>query len=92
MNISSICNQMGWNKSGGSTAWQIFDEGGVQFGSFQLKNPELSPSPIKFNLRTPLNGGTLLQTTINRIGTELFIASSAVAIAFDLVVGIPRAG
>lgn len=93
--ISYACVMLGWSDSKGILANNLYERGAVQFGSFILKNPRLSPSPIYFNLRTadhPKNPGNLTPSDVENIAAELFHAVQASGITYDLVAGIPYAG
>jgi len=86
---------LGWSDSKGILATDLYERGAVEFGSFPLNNPELSPSPIYFNLRmpdSPKNPGKLTADDIEKIAAELFCAVQASDMTYDLVAGIPHAG
>lgn len=91
MNKYAACMKLNWPNYKGDRALRIFDEEGVQFGSFQLKNPDLSPSPIYFNLRIPKDGGWLTQCTIDMVAIDLFLALDNTP-RDGLIAGIPKAG
>lgn len=91
MNKLASCIKLNWPAHKGDTALNIFENGGIQLGSFEVKNPDLSPSPIYIDLRMPGNGGPLTGYTINRIAVELFFALTDPH-DYDLVAGIPNAG
>lgn len=94
MKVKEACRELGWSYSMGITLWQIWKDGGVRFGNFQLKNPEISPSPIYLNLRTAENGGSLTPPTIHNIAMEMYNASIFLlsGVSYHIVVGIPQAG
>jgi len=89
--VFSAAEQLGWRNSKGMTALRIFNDGGIQFGSFEVKNPMLSPSPIYINLRIPENGGAISKDTMDAIGWELTEETDN-CIAGAFIVGIPSAG
>lgn len=79
-----------------AVADRIYDRGAIKFGAFKLKLHEKNPgaplSPIYINLRRPDDGGPLTDDDVEVIGQELFATVQRVAVDFDLVAGIPRAG
>jgi len=75
---------------------RLFDRGAIKFGAFKLKlhekNPDAPLSPIYITLRTPENGGPLINADVTAIGQELFRVAERNGVEFDLITGIPRAG
>jgi len=78
-------------------ALRLFDIGAIKFGSFDLKNPALSPSPVYLNLRDEHHPeeesrGPLAQLDFEMIAGELFRVIKASGVEYDLISGIPYAG
>lgn len=76
----------------------LYDLGAVQFGAFKLKLHEENPlaplSPIFLNLRTSENPkpGPLTPDIVALIGRHMLETAKKLALQFDAVAGVPRAG
>lgn len=76
----------------------LYDLGAIQFGAFKLKLHEENPlaplSPIFLNLRTPENPkpGPLTPNIVALIGRCMLETAKKLALQFDAVAGVPRAG
>ena len=82
-----------------SLALKLFDCGAVKIGGeHRLRvhkyHPELPPSPIYLNLRTPENPkpGPLTKQLLAEIGGQLLKRTRDMGLSFEVVRGIPNAG
>lgn len=86
-----------WLSSEALLAKRLYEVGAIKFGSFEVKNPKLSPSPLYINLRTrshpdPERQGPLGRAELSMIAMEIFRIVDENSIAFDFVCGVPNAG
>jgi orotate phosphoribosyltransferase len=83
-----------WEASEAILAQTLFEKGSIKFGSFEIKNPKLSPSPVYMDLRTADNPkpGPLGALEIEMIAREMFRVVKENGIEYDFVCGVPNAG
>ena len=106
--IKYACEVLDWPYTKGAIADLLFsraipDDGKVKnapkraidFGDFQLKNPNFSPSPFYINLRTgdhPITPGPLTRGDARKLAEEIRSQLFMSGIQFDYVAGIPYGG
>lgn len=94
MNAAVAGVSLGWEIKEAYLARMLYEKGAIKFGNFELKNPDLSPSPIYIDLRTKDNPkpGPLREGGIKEIAQELLRVVSISGLEYDFVVGVPNAG
>ena len=94
MNPAVAAFSLEWEIREAYLAQMLYEKGAIKFGSFELKNPDLSPSPIYIDLRTKDNPkpGPLRDGDIGEIAQELLRTVSSNGLEYDFVCGIPNAG
>ncbi len=104
--LKYACQALGWPFAKGEIAETLFSRSSsiryrtelvraIDFGIFELKNPQLSPSPIYINLRTvdhPLTPGPLIHDDARKIAGEIEKELFVNGITFDYVAGVPYGG
>src|SRR3989344_3995998 len=83
-----------WLASEWHLAMQLLNIGAIKFGSFEVVNPKLSPSPVYIDIRTKDNPkpGPIGKGELEMIARELFRVADEACIGFDFVCGVPNAG
>lgn len=93
--VRYACVVFGWSELKGTLAYDLHEKELVRFGSFPVKNPRLSPSPVYFNFRAshhPTSPGNLATEDARRVGSAIFDTVWSSNLHYDVVAGIPYAG